>query len=33
MPFVAARPLDLHQGDYIQLPPAAIGVLEPLDPA
>jgi hypothetical protein len=25
--------MDLHQGDYIQLPPAAIGVLEPLDPA
>jgi len=22
-----------HQGDYIQLPPAAIGVLEPPDPA
>ena len=25
--------MDLHQGDCIQLPPAAIGVLEPLDPA
>jgi hypothetical protein len=25
--------MDLHQSDYIQLPPAAIGVLEPPDPA
>jgi hypothetical protein len=25
--------MDLHQGDCIQLPPAAIGVSEPLDPA
>ena len=25
--------MDFHQGDYIQLPPAAIGVLEPPDSA
>ena len=25
--------MDLHQGDCIQLPPAAIGVSEPLDPS
>jgi len=25
--------MDLHQGDCIELPPAAIGVCEPLDPA